>query len=564
MEGRTAMSEQERLARRRVKERRRRQIARRRAVAALVLLALVILIVWVAWPGGSSRPTAAVRTAASGPVWVSATDAGDGVKMSTFMGSDTRRFYGVGPAPKHLDIIWKTAIGSGITSAKYPTDKPAMWSGTGWTGMPALVRDGGKLYLLIGGYDHKLHKIDAATGEIVWATAFDDIIKSSPSVFVNPHPTSADDKYIVLAGSRRGYPKTMSDPTIAPYRAVSFGSGTELWRLPAPKTVSYSRDVDGSGFFVDGREYIGLEDGWVYALDPFKTQPWGQWKSPAIVSSRLLLGDAAAVTAHWDARLKASNLCLESSPTLMGDRIYVTSGSGFVYGLRRSDLGIVWSYRIGSDIDGSPVATRDGKILVSVEKQYIKGHGGILLLDPTKPQATATKWFLPTGDRHVSEWLGGVLGTPAINDEYNRDGRYPALAATIAVDGNVYVFSQDTLSTAKIAGPNLEPGLATPKIVFKSWMGGGISSPIMTNDTLIAAGYDAVLHLYHISYTPAAASAAGALKSRDGHWWTVTIKQTATFAKGGSYESTPVLWNGRIYIGARNGYFYCLGDKTGA
>jgi outer membrane protein assembly factor BamB len=551
---------QSELARRRA--RRRRQAIRRRRAGALIVLIVLILFVWVAWPGSKSGRRSG-GAASAGPVWVNVTTAGDGIKLSTFLGSETRRFYGLGPAPKHLDLIWKTAIGSGMTSAKYPTDKATMWSGTGWTGMPALVRDGGKLYLLIGGYDHRLHKIDAATGKIIWAAPFDDVIKSSPSVFLNPHPTSADDKYIVLAGSRRGYPKTISDPTIAPYRAFTFGSGKELWRLPAPQTVSYSRDCDGSAIFVGGRVYIGLEDCWVYALDPLSTQPWRQWQAPKIVAKKLLLGDQKAITAHWDSRLKASNLCIESSPTLLGDTIYVTTGSGFVYGLRRSDLSVVWSYRIGSDIDGSPVATRDGKLLIPIEKQYIKGHGGVLLLDPKKPAAQAAVWFFPTGDRHLSEWLGGILGSVAVNDEYNRDGRYPALAATIAIDGNVYVISQDTLAQGTVPGPNLEPGMRTPVVVFKSWVGGGISSPILVGDTLIAAAYDDKVHMYHITYTPAAAGAAGALKSRDGHWWTVRIRQTAVF-NGASFESTPVLWDGRIYIGARNGYFYCLGDKTGA
>ena len=65
----------------------------------------------------------------------------------------------------------------------------------------------------------------------------------------DPHPSSPDDKYLVLAGSRRGYPSSFTDPSLAPYRAVSFGTGKEMWRLPVPLTASYSRDVDGSGFF---------------------------------------------------------------------------------------------------------------------------------------------------------------------------------------------------------------------------------------------------------------------------------------------------------------------------
>ncbi|MCB0957706.1 MAG: PQQ-binding-like beta-propeller repeat protein [Ilumatobacter sp.] len=27
----------------------------------------------------------------------------------------------------------------------------------------------------------------------------------------------------------------------------------------------------------------------------------------------------------------------------------------------------------------------------------------------------------------------------------------------------------------------------------------------------------------------------------------------------GNIESTPVVWNGRIYVGTRGGYFYCIG-----
>jgi outer membrane protein assembly factor BamB len=41
----------------------------------------------------------------------------------------------------------------------------------------------------------------------------------------------------------------------------------------------------------------------------------------------------------------------------------------------------------------------------------------------------------------------------------------------------------------------------------------------------------------------------------------VTVRRTATFTGGSSFESTPVLWDGRVYIGSRDGWFYCLGDK---
>ena len=66
-----------------------------------------------------------------------------------------------------------------------------------------------------------------------------------------------------------------------------------------------------------------------------------------ILHSRELLGDASTRAAH------GGNLVLEASPALIKDTIYVASGSGFVYGMRRKDLKVVWQYRTGSDLDGT-------------------------------------------------------------------------------------------------------------------------------------------------------------------------------------------------------------------
>jgi hypothetical protein len=184
-----------------------------------------------------------------------------------------------------------------------------------------------------------------------------------------------------------------------------------------------------------------------------------------------------------------------------------------------------------------------------------------MMLDPTKPAAQSLVWFFPTGNRQVAEWTGGVIGSVAVNDEYGGADRYPPLAAFNAIDGNLYLVSQDTLAPGAVRGPNLEPDLRTPVMVWKTWVNSSISTPIIVDDSIVDAAYDDTVHLYHIDYVPASAGAAGALRSRDGHWWTVKVHQTATFTAGSSFESTPVLWDGRIYIGSRDGWFYCLGDK---
>ncbi len=213
---------QDRRPPRRRSAQRQRQLRRRRGVALLVLAVVLILIVLrvasCAGCGcGGDEPVAQARPVPAPP---RPSLAGDGVKVGTFLGNYGRRFYGLGPAPKHLDVIWKVRLGSGWSSGKYDSDKPSKWAGSGWTGQANIVVDGGKTYVLASSYEYKLRRIDAATGKVVWAYQYDDIIKSSPSVFRNPAPTGPDDKYIVVAGSRRGYPDKIDDPTVAPLRAV--------------------------------------------------------------------------------------------------------------------------------------------------------------------------------------------------------------------------------------------------------------------------------------------------------------------------------------------------------
>ncbi len=546
------------------------QVRRRRAVALLVLLLAIVATLLLARgcggcgsgggtttkPGGKA-PVAAKSQEASAvsPQQVSLTD--DGIKVGTFLGDSSRHFYGLGPVPKRLDVLWKLHLGSGYSAGTPPTT----WSGSGWTGQSNVITDGGRTYLIVSSYDHGLRKVDALTGKVVWRYEFDDIIKSSPSIFENPHPTDPSDRYVVCAGSRRGAGLSFGSPSVASYRAVSFKTGKELWRLPVPQTSCYSRDVDGSGFFLDGLQYIGIEPGWFYALDPFKTTAWGSYKKPVIKKQRLLLGDARAAS-------HAGNLCLESSPMLLGDRIYLTTSGGHVYGLRRSDLKVEWDFYVGSDIDGSVVPRADGKLFVAIEKQYIKGKGGVFCLDPQKPpNKSAIVWYYPTGDRQLSEWLGGLIGSVAINDSYNPGGKYPALAAFNAIDGYLHVVSQTELvAEKKVRGPNLESGLRTPVEVAKLWNTGSISTPLLVGDSLISAAYDRYVNIHRLTFTPAEKGTPGALPSAngDGHWWKVSVNPAARSAPlGSAVESTPVLWNGRVYVGCRDGWYYCLGEKAG-
>ncbi|MEM2954895.1 MAG: PQQ-binding-like beta-propeller repeat protein, partial [Candidatus Nanoarchaeia archaeon] len=59
-------------------------------------------------------------------------------------------------------------------------------------------------------------------------------------------------------------------------------------------------------------------------------------------------------------------------------------------------------------------------------------------------------------------------------------------------------------------------------------------------DKLITAGYDCKLKIFK--------------KENTG------FVQIDSFIAG-AFESTPLVFEGKIYIGSRDGYFYCLGEK---
>lgn len=537
--------------------------------ASLLLLVLVAMVGLAIFAGarvlgperdrGNDRTPDATSTGdpSASPREPVPTPAEEGLDLAipSYLGTETRRTYGDGKAPEKLDLIWKVKIGSGLTARKSDS-RLVTWAGTGWTGQPTLVIENGVPYLLIGGYDHGLRRIDARSGTVVWRAGFDDVIKGTNTVYFDPRRPRGD-RTVVVSGSRRGNGLDIGDPRIAPLRAVSFASGAELWRLPVPRTKNYSQDVDASPLWLDGRLIAALEPGYVVAIDPGVLSPGPDGHPrPSVVATSPLLYTPADVRARPD--VGAANVAVEGSPAVLGDRIYVATGSGHVYGLNRVTLAIEWDFNPGGDFDSTVTVTRDGRLLVGLEREYIKGHGGAFLLDPAKPPAEAVVWFFPTADRGIGEWQGGIVGSIAINDEYLPEDGGGRLAAFTSVDGNVYVVSVDeTDGTAK--GPDGKTAYPKPKLVFSDRIGGSISTPAFARGALVAAGYDNRVHLYRIDY--AAASEGVAVTNADGSSTSVGIRETDTFEAGAAFESTPLVWGGRVYLGSRDGYLYCLGAK---
>jgi outer membrane protein assembly factor BamB len=466
--------------------------------------------------------------------------------VPTYLGNPQRRFYGRG-VPQGLNILNQFPLGTGVT---YVGKNRKVWSGAGWTGQPTITRDQGKLYLIIGSYDHHLRKIDCETYEEVWRYKFDDVIKGSSTIYLD-ETASEDNKIVILQGSRTGLPKKGLAPS---FRAISFRTGEEIWKLDIRKTLSYSRDNDSSALPLDnGLIFNAGENGIGYFLQ--KSTKTAIEKSgflqPKIVSEVQLYQSS-------DRQRQGGNLVSESSPARLDDQLFIAAGSGHIYGIDIPQKKINWDFYTGSDLDGTVAISQTGHLFCAIEKQYIPGKGGVIKLNPKKPPQKSVEWFFPTGNLKLKSWQGGIIGSVAINDEYNLDG-FPALFATNAIDGNLYIGSQNITTGKKVKGFLNKGAYETPLIVFQQKIGTSISTPIFTEGyQLVSASYNGV-YLLQLNWDEVQPDSPEALPGADGNYYRLTVEQTARFKPEISFESTPVVWDDKIIICGRDGWLYTLG-----
>jgi outer membrane protein assembly factor BamB len=449
----------------------------------------------------------------------------------TFLGNFERNYYG-NEAPDTLILHWKHYLGKGKTVISRKLGERE-WAGAGWTGQPLLIEEDSNLFIIQGAYDHNLKKINALNGELIWQYKFDDVIKGTGTIWVNPDTTEPENKLVILQGSRLGVGNYLDSKHIPSYREISYFTGKELWRLDIKWTKSYSRDVDGSALIYKDTAYLAFENSLFTKFNP-------DYKLASIKDGMLqpVIYKETPFYTDSDALAHGGNLVSESSPCIMDSVIYTASGTGHIFGFSLKEDTITWDFFVGSDIDGSAIITHDSCLIVTIEKQYISGKGGALKLNPRKPPEKAVEWFFPTEDVEYASWEGGVIGSASINDRTRTDST-PYLAAFSAIDGHLYIVDYMQVDSSKtVDGPNLKHKYYSPKLIFKYKTGASISTPIIVGNKIVAAGYGG-LYLFGFD--------------KNLHF-------TKISKHGGTYESTPVIYNKKIYVASRNGYFYCLGN----
>jgi len=426
--------------------------------------------------------------------------------LLTFRGSASRSYYGEGPVPTDPEVLWSYPGSSGgMCSESTVGQETKVWCGSGWTGQPSVFERDGRTWVVFGAYDRAIHFVDYDTGEdIVPPFPTGDIIKGS--VTIDP-----DGMPLVYSGSRDNKLHVVAFDRPQP---------TELWSLDATAVspTKWNDDWDGSPLILDDYLYEGGENSQFHIV---KLNRMIDGNGQVQVNPDLVFNAPG-----WDDELLSSlntrqnDVSIENSVAYRDGVVYFANSGGLVQGWDVSGLPDgteptrVFRYWAGDDIDASVVIDEDGFLYVGVENERGNARaaevGQLLKLDPRQPENPLV-WSLKDP--------GGFWTTPALYKD-----------VVIAASDGGTVYAVDRATGAVRWTFSLPP---------PTWQ-----SAVIVGDTLIQGDCEGGLHGYNVSDTTAAPA----------ELWSVQLE--------GCIESTPAVWNGRIFVGARGGRFYAIGDPA--
>lgn len=422
-----------------------------------------------------------------------------------FRGSRSRTFYGTGDLATAPVLRWRYPE-QPMCGQSTVGGETRLWCGTGWTGQPAVwERPDGVIEVIFGAYDHQVHFVNGETGRPTrppFRTG--DIIKGSVTVDPDGYPLlyfgSRDNKLRILALDRE-----------AP---------EEIWSLDANAVDGiWNNDWDGNPAILEDVLFEGGENGWFFAVRLGRDYD----------GKGLVRVDPEILVAHpgYNEDLLArvgSNVSIESSVAFGADSVYFANSGGRVLGLELRSLFLgeaveTFDFWMGDDVDATVVVDEDGALYVAAELERFNDRaaavGQIVKLDPSAPDPLV--WSVSVPPRETG--AGGVWATPAL-------GKGVLYAAT---------------HPGELLAIETRTGRVTwrDEIGFHAW-----SSPAIVGDVLLVATCTGTLRGYSLA-DPAEPSLL----------WTVALES------GACIESTPAVWNGRIYVGSRDGFFYAFDDQ---
>ena len=458
-----------------------------------------------------------VDPASSGKPWSSKV-----VGQITFRGNPTRSYYGLGPVPKAPVIQWHYPESGGMCGNSPVGGQNKTWCGSGWTGQPSVWEQDGKTWVAVGTYDKNIHFFDASGGKDLLAKHdMQDIIKGSVTRDPDGFP-------LLYSGSRHNFEILALDR--------DDGVPETLWTLKATDVspTKWNDDWDGSSLVIDDYLFEGGENGQFHivklnrkmgadgkvSVDPkivFHAPAWDQQELDDLAGSGERVNDVS----------------IENSVAISGNTVYFSNSGGLLQGwdikdLKKDPSSVKRTFRFwtGDDTDASVVIDKEGMLYVAQERErkstFARSDsvGQLIKVDPTKPDDPVV-------------WK--------VNDDRG-------LWATPAISGGVVVAPTDG---GFINGVDMETG----KVLWKKKLPGPTwSSPVIVDGVWIQGDCNGVLHGFDFSKpkAPGADTDGDGVGNGPKELWKVQLE--------GCVESTPTVFKGQIFVGARGGQFYALAD----
>ncbi len=427
-----------------------------------------------------------------------------------FRGNLTHTYYGEGPVPQNPEILWKFPKNGVMGSVSSVGGKAKTWYGTGWTGQPVVVEWQNKTWIIFGAYDGAVHFLDAENGEkLLPDFKTGDIIKGSVAFDPDGFP-------LLYFGSRDNYFRIV---------ALDREKPTLLWKLSAyaVKNRIWNDDWDCCPIIWNDYLFEGGENSHFFII---KLNRGYDENGKVKVEPEIIL-DFPAFDRELFRKLGDRNVSIENSPVLYKNTVYFANSGGMIYGIDISKIEtpnpkfpVEFNFWAGDDIDASLVVDEKGMLYACAELERFlpraKEVGQIFKLNPKNPNNPLI-WSISVPAKGGK---GGVWATPALHRNM------------------LYVPTH----TGKLLGINKETG----KIVWeKPFTYHAWGSPVVVDNILIVPDTDGVLHAYDVTDT----------SKEPPEIWSFQIPSKCAI------ESTPVVWKGKIFVGCRDGRFYCIGDK---
>jgi len=487
------------------------------------LLGLVVLIVLIVGWRALTAPSASTRASANGgtsesslgipPASLPATPGPINTSfpgITTFRGNATRDWYGEGPVPSHPEILWRAPDKPMCAISTDPTGT-RRWCGTGWTGQPNVIpHPNGTIEVREGAYDDHYHFWNGLTGKPLRPDLVTgDLAKGSATSDSNGYP-------LYYGGSRDNLLRVI---------AMDRSKPTVLWQLDANHSVPHpmwNDDWDGAPLQLGDYLLEGGENSWFYVI---KLNRAYDAQHQVTVDPQVVMK-----VPGWDEQelkdIGDHDVSIENSVAYANGVAYFANSGGLVQGWNISDVlhggtqyDRVFRFWTGDDTDASVVIDPKGFLYVASEVQRYdhrsRDVGQLMKLDPRKPNDPEV-WGVPLMEKGP-DGLAGSWSTPAL------------------ANGMVYVATNH----GDLLGVRQNSGKVDWQIHIQgpTW-----ASPVIVDNVLIEGDCAGVLHGFDVS---------------DPHR---TPRELWNLQLFGCVESTPAVWHGMIYVGARGGYFYGIGD----